>query len=73
MREQQVAEQDQRGKVEVAKSEPEVRIGQDQVGEKASTPPDNRARMKLGDINARLGFTLTAMLHSAKNQIDHFR
>lgn len=60
MREQQVAEQDQRGKVEVAKSDPEVRIGQDQVGEKASTQPDNRARMKLGDINARLGFTLTA-------------
>lgn len=59
---QEQAKQDQRGKSEVAQREPEVRIGQDQVGEKESTPPidDTGATLKLGDICARLGFTVTS-------------
>ena len=66
------AEQDQRGKAstEDVKPVPDTRTAdapgavsredeETQVAN-ASTPPDNGARMKLGDINARLGFTVTA-------------
>lgn len=66
------AEQDQRGKAstEDVKPVPDTRTADapgavsredegTQVG-KTSTPPDNGKTMKLGDINARLGFLVTA-------------
>lgn len=53
------AAQDQRGKTTEATHAEPIATAAPQAPV-ASTPPDNGATMKLGDINARLGFAMTA-------------